>query len=184
MKKFKFTNGESIDLTQIKIECEEIDLVSISLKYAERIYAEFSEEITRYMIPSPPKSVAESENFISSSVKGMKEEHELVAAIVSKSGEFLGCAGFHGRGKCNTPEFGVWLKKSAHGNGYGKAAIHALWYWALDNIDFEYAIYPVDVANEPSKRIPESLGGVVIKEAKVPCASGGYLDEIIYRVSV
>ncbi|WPC75930.1 GNAT family N-acetyltransferase [Vibrio porteresiae] len=183
MKTFKFKNCERIDLTQIKIECENIDLVSISLKYAESIYEEFTEEITRYMIPSPPKSVDESRAFISSSMEGMKDEHDLVVAIISKSGEFLGCAGFHGRGKCNTPEFGVWLKKSAHGNGYGKTAIHALWGWALKNIEFDYAIYPVDVANERSRRIPESLGGVVFKELKVPCASGGYLDEIVYRVS-
>lgn len=183
MNKFKFKNGKEIDLTQIKIESEKIDLISISHRYSQDIFREFTEEVARYMIPSPSTKIEESEAFIDSSINGMKEGHELVVTIVSKSGDFLGCAGLHGRGKCNTPEFGVWLKKTAQGSGFGRAAIHELWSWACETIDFEYAIYPVDKANEPSKRIPESLGGVVFKKAKVPRNSGGFLNEIIYRIS-
>jgi len=182
MKRFRFKGGQGVDLTCVKIEGDEVTLLSISQNYVEDIYKEFTEEIARYMIPSPPKSKGESENFISSPIEGMKACHELVVAIVSKSGEFLGCAGLHGRGNCNTPEFGIWLKKSAHGKGYGRTAIHLLYKWALDTIDFDYALYPVDVANEASKRIPESLGGEVFKEARVPSASGGFLNEVVYRI--
>lgn len=183
MNVFKFHSSETIDLKNLKIETSNVDLVSISLKYAEDIYREFTDEITKYMIPSTPKSKGESEEFILRSIKGMNESHEIVLAIVSKTGEFLGCTGFHGRGKCNTPEFGVWVKKSAHGNGYGKIAITSLHKWARDHIKFEYAIYPVDKANIASRKIPESLGGKIFCEAKVPTLSGSYLNEVIYHIS-
>lgn len=182
MKNFTLKLDKIIDLTHIRIECDRINLVSLSQTYVDDIFKEFSEEITRYMIPSPPKDVRETASFIASSLEGMKDSRELVVAITSKTGEFLGCAGLHVRSQSNTPEFGIWLKKSAHRKGIGKMAIHALYKWAQDNIDFDYAIYPVDVANVPSRRIPESLGGEVFKKTKVTTPSGRVLNEVIYRV--
>jgi len=183
MNVFKFKSIETIDLTNLKIESSNIDMVSISLRFVDDIYREFTEEITEYMIPSPPNSIEESVEFIKRSKRGMSESHEIVLAILSKSGEFLGCAGFHGRGKCNTPEYGVWLKKSAHGKGYGKSAICALHKWARSHIDFDYAIYPVDKANITSRKIPESLGGKITAEAEVQTWAGGKLNEVIYHIS-
>jgi len=37
-------------------------------------------------------------------------------------------------------------------------AIQTLISWAAEHIDFDYAIYPVDKANAPSRKIAESLG--------------------------
>ncbi len=36
-----------------------------------------------------------------------------------ETGRFLGCAGLHEL-EAARPELGVWLKKSAHGNGFGR----------------------------------------------------------------
>ena len=183
MNVFKFKDSITPDLNDLKIESANFDLVSVSLDFAEDIFREFTEEITEFMIPSPPSCKAESEEFIMKSMQGMRESHELVLAILSKSGEFMGCVGFHCRGKCNTPEYGVWLKKAAHGKGLGKDAITALHHWARVHIEFEYAIYPVDKANIASRKIPESLDGKITGEATVPTWSGGKLNEVIYHIS-
>ena len=51
-----------------------------------------------------------------------------------------------------------------------------------ENIDFDYAIYPVDKANIASRKIAESLGGMVIKERRVKTMRGSYLDEVVYKI--
>ena len=65
---------------------------------------------------------------------------------------------------------------------YGREAIKILRHWAIENIDFDYAIYPVDKANIASRKIAESLGGMVIKERKVKTMRGRYLDEVVYKI--
>jgi len=114
----------------------------------------------------------------------MKKQEELVLAIVSTDGEFLGCCGLHGREKWTTPELGIWLKKTAHGNRFGQSAIGLLVTWASENLNIDYFIYPVDRENVPSRKIPELLGGTIFKEVKVKTHSGAILDEVIYKINV
>jgi len=96
--------------------------------------------------------------------------------------EFLGCCGLHGKGKPTTPELGVWLKTAAHSRGYGKEAVTALKHWTDAHIRCDYLIYPADRANTPSRRIPESLGGQVVREETAPTLAGGTLDLLVYHI--
>lgn len=179
----RFQFRHPIDLTTVGVEGDRVSLRSIHEKYGQEIFVEFTEEITRYMNPSPPKNIDEAFGFISRSREGMREGRDLVCAILRKdSEEFLGCCGFHWGGAPSTPELGVWLKKGARGNGYGREAIALLVSWAVQYIDFEYLTYPVDRANLPSRKIPESLGGTIFKEGKARRMSGGFLDEVVYRI--
>ena len=98
--------------------------------------------------------------------------------------EFLGICGLHIRTTPATPELGIWLKKSAHGQKLGREAIHCLVDWAKTNLDAAFLIYPVDRQNIPSRKIPESLGGVIFREDKVKNMSGHILDEVIYRITL
>ncbi|SHO57543.1 GNAT family N-acetyltransferase [Vibrio quintilis] len=184
MKTFTFKNDVDLALEHISISCDRINLVSLSEAYLNDIYREFTSEITTYMTPEPASHIDETKTFITASIANMQQKQELVVAITTPDGKFLGCAGFHGRGNCRTPELGIWLKKSAHGKKYGQEAIRHLMNWAKDNIDFDYAIYPVDRANIASRKIPESLGGVLWKENELKTASGKILDEVIYKVPV
>lgn len=162
---------------------ERIKLLSINPAYAEEIFKEFTADIIRYMLPKAPEHISETEAFISASQKGMREAYEVVTIIVDKaSGEFLGCCGLHGKGRLRTPEFGIWLKRSAHGNHYGGEALRTLGSWAMKNIDLDYVVYPVDRMNVPSRKIPESLGGIIVHEKMVPTMRDGFLDEIVYKI--
>ena len=171
-------------LLNIQIECNRLLLKSISLAYKKPIFENFTEEITTYMYPRPAKNTGEAASFIKNSLEGMKNEHELILVILKKdSQEFLGCAGIH---RINTkhPEFGIWLKKTAHRNGYGLEAITTMKNWCEDNLDCEYFTYPVDEENYPSRRIPEKLGGEIVKTYQKRNLSGRILNLVEYRISV
>lgn len=182
MDKFYLKGQPSIDLTAVQIDGQRISLLSINENYASDIFKEFDSEITKHMLPKLAENIEETLTFIHNSLDGMREGNELVLVITKKNGAFLGCCGLHGRGNPRTPELGIWLKKDAHGNQYGSEAIGILTSWAVKNIDFDYAIYPVDKHNIPSRKIPESLGGTVFEEKKVKTMRGDYLDEVVYRI--
>jgi RimJ/RimL family protein N-acetyltransferase len=106
----------------------------------------------------------------------------LQAVVLDKDdGSFLGCAGIHNI-DTGTPEFGIWIKKSAHGNSYGKEAIIALKKWADENLDYEYLLYPVTEENYASRRIPEFLGGIVVREYDETNMSGNLQHILEYRI--
>lgn len=135
------------------------------------------------MYPRPAEKIEDTLSFINASIRGMRSSWDLSLAIIKKNSEFLGYCGFHGRKNPKTPELGIWIKKEAQGQKYGIEAIKALTSWAVDTINFDYAVYPVDRANLASRKIPEALGGIIFDERKVGTMSGGCLDEVVYRIS-
>jgi [ribosomal protein S5]-alanine N-acetyltransferase len=183
MNRFHFLTLQPPDLLALNIEGSRLRLVAIADTFENDIFQEFTCEITRYMVPPSAKDITETRQFIADSKRGMKIGNNLQFAIVSKpTGEFLGCCGLHGEDKIRTPDLGIWIKKSAHGRGYGREAIHTLVRWSWHNIDLDYLMYPVDRQNRASCKIPESLGGVVIKELKVETPTGRVLDLLVYKI--
>ena len=80
------------------------------------------------------------------------------------------------------PELGIWIKKSAHGNGYGKEAMVALKKWADKNLKYDYILYPVAQDNLASRKIPEFLGGKIEHEYDEETQNGVTLHFIEYRI--
>jgi [ribosomal protein S5]-alanine N-acetyltransferase len=105
----------------------------------------------------------------------------VLAILEEEKSEFLGLAGLHNI-KSKTPEIGIWIKKSAHGNKYGLEAITAFIHWAKTNIDYTHLRYPVDKRNIASRRIPEMNGGIIMKEYKKINQRGFELDEVEYWI--
>ncbi len=164
---------------------DRIRLIIISDEFEGDIFQEFTNEITTYMIPSPPENIEETHNFIVESRRGIEAGNNLQFVVVSKTtGEFLGNCGLHGEGKIRTPEIGIWLKKNAHGKGYGREAVRTLVNWSRNNIDLDYFIYPVERRNTASRKIPESLGGQVVEESQVKTPTGKILDLVVYRIQM
>ncbi|MEJ6950510.1 GNAT family N-acetyltransferase [Natronospora cellulosivora (SeqCode)] len=173
---------ENKNLLNIKLESKRLILVPISMEYKDNIFKEFSKEITTYMYPAPAKEISETELFIINSIKSLKGGSNLQLVILKKDTlEFLGCAGLHNI-NTKTPEFGIWLKKSAHGMGYGIEAITELKKWADKNIDYKYILYPVAEKNIASRKIPESLGGKIEKEYDETGLGGNSYHCIEYRI--
>lgn len=170
------------DLTKEVIITERLKLVALSEEYVQDIFENLTDEITTYMNPSSPKRIEETQAYIFSQLPKMQRGEELAMVILDKeTGEFLGGGGAHNLNS-DIPELGIWIKKSAHGHGYGKEAVTALKQWLDEHIVYTYIKYPVDKKNTPSRKIAESLGGVIEDEYKKTNMSGNVLDEVEYRI--
>ena len=153
-----------MDTSRLIINTERLILVPISLNFRDNIFQEFTKEITILMFPQPSGKIEDTMVFINGSLDKMKAGKTVQQVITnSSSGEFLGCAGLH-EIDTKTPELGIWIKASAHGNKYGREAMQGLKDWADKNLEYEYIKYPVAVENIPSRKIAESLGGKIKRE--------------------
>jgi ribosomal-protein-alanine N-acetyltransferase len=171
-----------LDLKNFILSSDRLTIIPVSEKYALDAFREFTPEISTYMFPKVPESIEDTLSFIRQAQKDLADEKELTVMILKKdSDEFLGCGGIH---KIDTdkPEFGIWIKKSAHGQKYGREAITALKQWADQHLQYTYLVYPVDRRNISSRKIAESIGGVVEAEYQKPNLAGIILDEVEYRI--
>ena len=177
--------SSQIDSDQIEIATTRLHLRPPVIDDAQQIFEEFSSEITTYMMPNPATDISETEEFIEKATAAQKTRTEYHWVISNRdTHEFLGICGLHGRSQPNSPELGIWLKKSAHGNHYGYEAIEALVAWVCENVICDFLIYPVDRRNLASRKIAQRLGGAIIDEKEIRNMSGNMLDEIVYRISV
>jgi RimJ/RimL family protein N-acetyltransferase len=171
-----------MDLSNKTIETGRLLLKPISYEYAECIFKEFTQEITKYMMPKPAESIEETKEFIKKSLDGLEKGVNFQLVIVNKrNNEFIGCIGSHNIDKTD-PELGIWIKKSSQYNGYGLEAMNGLIGWANENIEFEHLKYPVDKRNKASRRIPEMNNGKIMKEYKDIGMGKNELDEIEYWI--
>ena len=171
-----------MDITKFRLTTKNLLLVPISLDYTEDIFREFTPDITVYMFPQPYKNINETISYIKYAIKTNNEGSNLKLVVLSKTGEaFLGCASINSI-DTDTPEFGIWIKQSAHGNSYGKEVIYALKKWADENLHYGYLLYPVADANLPSRRIPESLRGIVAREYDDANKIGKILHCLEYQI--
>ncbi len=76
-----------------------------------------------------------------------------------------------------SPEVGLWLKESAHGQGFGREVVAALVAWGHSTHGKESFLYPVAVQNTASRRIAENLHGEIIGNRKNPKC-----DSVVYRI--
>ena len=171
-----------MNLPNATIETKGLYLKPITLEYKEEIFKEFTPEITVHMFPKTPEKIEEVIEFIETAMAKMEEGGNLQMVVLHKeSKDFLGCAGLHHIDR-KTPELGIWIKKSAQGNAYGKEAIIALKEWADKNLGYKYILYPVVKENYLSKRIPEFLGGKIAREYNKVGMSGKNHHLLEYRI--
>lgn len=148
---------QQIDRESFKIETSKSILSPITTQYAQDIFKEFDEEITKYMFPIPAKNISETIDFINHSIKKNLAWKNIQLVILDKSTkEFLGCVWLH-EPETSTPELWIWIKKPVHWKKYWFEAVQQLKLRADENIIFDYLIYPVDHRNISSCKIPERL---------------------------
>lgn len=166
------------------IETERLRLVPVSHRWIPEIFAEFRGDIVRWMSPPVAKEIAETEAFVQMANEQLAAGTDLIVAFMLRTtGEFLGCGGVHSLHK-QSPSLGLWVKKSAHGNGYGLEAIGGLLEWLRQNYHFDVARYDVDRANIASRRIAEHYGGVVAREFVSEVREGKVLDLVEYEIPI
>ena len=172
-----------MNLNKIRLRTKRLLLVPISPKYSKQIFKEFTPQITNFMYPKPNKNIEELEKvFTNKYIECLKKGTDLQMIILKKNSKtFLGAAAIHKIHR-KVPEFGVWIKKSAHGKKYGQEAIIKLKQWADKNLDYSYIQYPVDKRNKASRKIPELFNYKIGKEYKEKSLSGKVLEIIEYHI--
>lgn len=172
-----------IQFNAVTVIGERVRLVPISVQHAEIIFKEFTDEITRFMVPATPTHIDQIHEFIRTSNKHMQDNVDLTFAITEKNlGEFLGVCGLHGKSSPHEPVLGVWLKKAAHGHHLGQEAMKVLVEWARENLILNFMVYPCDRDNIPSRKIAESLNGKIFRTGEVKTMSGRILNEVAYKI--
>lgn len=166
----------------VQISTTRLLLRPLELSDRDAVFRTFTANVARYMTPSTPKSIIETEAFIGRALEGMEAGNQLCMAITLRdTDDFVGCCALY-RVDTNAPELGIWVAEEHQGHGYGREAVRALNDWATANLHFEYLTYPVARQHQQSRRIPEVLGGVVAAEYETPTESGKVLDLVEYRV--
>ncbi|MGI6855014.1 GNAT family N-acetyltransferase [Mesorhizobium sp. 1B3] len=129
---------------------------------AHEIYACISPEITKFMTWEPPASYSDFRTVWRAWLAPGDPQTDLHLVVRDrKDSRFLGCVGLHSL-RTKIPELGIWLRRDAHGMGFGGEVIGAVVAWASRQFTVECFEYPVAEENVASRRIAESLGGSTI----------------------
>ena len=170
------------DLSATALVSDRLSLTAFTPDDAPEAFAGASATVTRFMKWEPAPSPEAFADLWRNWIAGMKAGSELSLVLrLRATGEFLGVAGLHSIGSANV-EIGIWLKESAQGLGYGREAIDAIVAWAGKHIAAEGFIYPVVEQNRASRRLVESLGGIVIGRRVLKKAGGDVFDQFVYRI--
>jgi RimJ/RimL family protein N-acetyltransferase len=150
------------------IEAPRLLLQPFSPADADEAYRCITPSLTRYMAWEPPANPDEFAKIWQAWIQSCADKTELVFTVREKqNGHFLGLVGLHHL-QTSAPELGIWIREDRHGNRFGQEAMACLYVWASANFHHSSFIYPVAEANHPSRRIAESLGGVVTDSRATP----------------
>jgi len=61
------------NISNITIETERLLLVPTTEEYTQKIFDEFTDEVTKYMMPNTPKEISETKAWIDSVLKKREE---------------------------------------------------------------------------------------------------------------
>ena len=151
-----------MDFRQTTLSSTRLRLKAFEAEDAADIFAAVTPTLTRFMVFDPSPSFEAFCEISTAWMPKMASGTDLFLVVrLTLTGEFLGIVGLHNIGD-EEAEAGVWIKEAAHGFGYGREAVSALVGWAAGATGVQRIIYPVVEYNQPSRRVAESLGGVVV----------------------
>ena len=159
----------------IVIQSPRLQLSQFQITDAEEVFACITPAITRFMRWEPPSW---------SEYKARCEERlrapnlNTLSFVIRRraSNECLGMTGLEESDR-PSPELGLWIKESAHGQGFGREVVAALAGWAHKNLGKDSFIYPVAVQNTASRRIAEGFQGEIIGHRTNP-----KYESVVYRI--
>jgi len=165
------------DASRVEIRSERLRLKLFTADDAEEVFAAITPAITRFMQWEPPRSLTAFAEVWRSWLAPILDGSDLHFVARSLAHDrCLGLVGLHAaRTAC--PEIGIWIREDVHGNGIGREAVAAVAVWASEELNPDCFEYPVAEENVASRRIAESLGGVIVSRRSNP----KYLS-VVYRI--
>lgn len=163
--------------TEIQIESARLVIKPFSAGDADVTFSCITSSLTRYMAWEPPASRHDFDRIWRTWIRSMDDGEDYVFAIRQRlNGSFLGVVGLH-HVRSKAPELGIWIREDCHGNGFGRQAVASVAAWATRAVGSEGFVCPVAEENHSSRRIAESLGGVIVERRVTP-----KYHSVIYRV--
>jgi RimJ/RimL family protein N-acetyltransferase len=173
--------ARQLDFSTVAFTSHRLSLRAFTAADAGEAFDAAGAAVTRFMSWEPSPSLEAFADVWREWLPRMRAGIELHLVLrLLPSGEFLGVAALHDIGN-GEPEIGIWLKESAHGLGYGREAIAAMVAWACAHLGAKFVIYPVVEINHPSRRLAESLSGVIAGHRVLKKANASS-DEVVYCI--
>ena len=159
----------------IVIESARLRLSPFQMADAQDVFACITPAIAKFMPWEPPSW---SEYVARCEKRVQAPEPNNFSFVIRRldNRECLGIAGLEDADSVS-PEIGLWLKESAHGQGFGREVVAALVVWGHATLGKGSFIYPVAVQNTASRRIAEKLHGEIIGNRTNP-----KYDSVVYRI--
>jgi len=142
------------------IETQRIKRELLSMKYIEEIYKEFTDNVTKTLRTSTPKSLEDEKNRVIRSQAQYDEWTSMELVVTDKEDNFIWCCSIM-RLDTSTPEVWLRLKQSARGQWYGKEMIDGLIQRIEKNKTFDYIVYRAKTDNIATRKIAESFGWIL-----------------------
>ncbi|AXX18043.1 TPA: GNAT family N-acetyltransferase [Serratia marcescens] len=149
------------DLSQCRVDTDRLLIAPFTAADADDVYQAITPTLTRFMTFEPEASPEDFANVWQSWLPLMREGEEVIfVARRREDRQFVGVGGAHNL-RSHTPELGIWVKESLHGQGYGREIVQGIARWASERFQPPHFLYPVAEQNTASRRLVESLGGVL-----------------------
>jgi RimJ/RimL family protein N-acetyltransferase len=154
-----------------------LQLTQFQMMDAQEVFECITPSITKFMPWEPPSW---SEYVTRCEKRVQAPEPNKFSFVIRRldGGECLGMASLEDADSVS-PELGLWLKESAHGQGFGREVVVSLVEWGHTSLGRRTFTYPVAVQNIRSRRIAESLHGEIIGNRTNP-----KYDSVVYRIPV
>jgi RimJ/RimL family protein N-acetyltransferase len=163
--------------TEIQIESTRLLIKPFSANDADAAFSCITPSLTRHMAWEPPASRHDFDRVWKSWIPSIEDGSDYIFTIRKRAdGSFLGLVGLH-RVRTESPELGIWIREDCHQHGFGREAVTLVAHWATQTIGCESFTYPVAEENSPSRRIAESLGGLVVESRVTP-----KYKSVVYRI--
>jgi RimJ/RimL family protein N-acetyltransferase len=159
----------------IVIQSARLQLSLFQMTDAAEVFGCITPGIAKYMAWEPPSW---SEYLARCEKRVQAPEPNNFSFVIRRldNTECLGMASFEGADSVS-PEVGLWLKESAHGQGFGREVVAALVEWGHATLGKGSFLYPVAVQNTASRRIAEKLHGEIIGSLTKP-----KYECVVYRI--
>ena len=159
----------------IVIRSPRLQLSQFQIRDAQEVFGCITPAIAKFMPWEPPSW---SEYVTRCEKRVQAPEPNKLSFVVRRldNEECLGMASLEDADSV-CPELGLWLKESAHRQGFGREVVAALVEWGHAFLGKASFTYPVAVENIASRRIAENLGGEIIGTRTNP-----KYDSVIYRI--
>ncbi|MGH7029885.1 MAG: GNAT family N-acetyltransferase [Stellaceae bacterium] len=171
-----------MDLRSTTLRSERLSLEAFTADDAAEVFDAVTPALTRFMSFEPSPSL---EAFGEVWQEWLPQMAASTAAFLvvreNQTGQLLGVAGLH-RIDSGEPEAGIWIKERAHRRGFGREAVSVIIAWASADFGATGLLWPVMEENHQSRRLAESLGGVIVGRDCLRKANGVEHPEVIYKI--